>query len=307
MNLLHWSSQNILAVGLGCAVYLWNAATSKVTLLCDLAPRGDSVTSLTWNQNGLQLAVGTASGEVQLWDTLRCKKIRTMKGHFSRVGVLGWSEHILSSGSRDKRILQRDERAPEPYFMSLCAHKQEVCGLKWSFDDQMLASGANDNKLYIWSPHSSQPLARFNDHMAAVKAIAWSPHSPGLLASGGGTACRHIRFWNTSNFTPLTAIDTGSQVCNLVWSKTVNELASTHGYSQNQIVVWRYPCMSKVATLTGHTMRVLYLTMSPDSQTICTGAGDETLKFWNVFPPRRANPSSLSQSTVLSPSWSHIR
>ncbi|MCH84353.1 protein FIZZY-RELATED 2-like, partial [Trifolium medium] len=42
--------------------------------------------------------------------------------------------------------------------------------------------------------------------------------------------------------------------------------------------------MSKLATLTGHTYRVLYLAISPDGQTIVTGAGDETLRFWNVFP-----------------------
>ncbi|CAA3033710.1 hypothetical protein TSUD_382980 [Olea europaea subsp. europaea] len=34
-------------------------------------------------------------------------------------------------------------------------------------------------------------------------------------------------------------------VCNLAWSKNVNELVNTHGYSQNQIIVWRYPTMSK--------------------------------------------------------------
>lgn len=36
------------------------------------------------------------------------------------------------------------------------------------------------------------------------------------------------------------------QVCNLVWSKNVNELVSTHGYSQNQVVVWSYPSMNQV-------------------------------------------------------------
>lgn len=41
--------------------------------------------------------------------------------------------------------------------------------------------------------------------------------------------------------------------------------------------------MQQVATLTGHTLRVLYLAMSPDGQTIVTGAGDETLRFWNAF------------------------
>lgn len=68
-------------------------------------------------------------------------------------------------------------------------------------------------------------------------------------------------------------LGTGSQVCNLLWSKNVNEIVSTHGYSQNQIIVWKYPSMSKLATLTGHTLRVLYLAVSPDGQTIVTGAG----------------------------------
>ena len=74
-------------------------------------------------------------------------------------------------------------------------------------------------------------------------------------------------------------------MCNLVWSRNLNELVSTHGYSLNQIVVWKFPSMAKVATLTGHSTRVLYLALSPDGQTIVTGAGDETLRFWSVFPP----------------------
>ena len=41
------------------------------------------------------------------------------------------------------------------------------------------------------------------------------------------------------------------QVCNISWSRNVNEIVSTHGYSQNQIIVWKYPSMSKLATLTG--------------------------------------------------------
>jgi cell division cycle 20-like protein 1 (cofactor of APC complex) len=146
-------------------------------------------------------------------------------------------------------------------------------------------------------------------------ALRWSPHQHGLLASGGGTADRCIRFWNTLLDAPaLGAVDTGSQartharaaasarrgasmprrrrwgqVCNLMWSRSVNEIVSTHGYSLNQVgvlharslaraarvclsidvyvcvtlfargvrqvVVWRYPTMAKLATLTGHTFR----------------------------------------------------
>jgi cell division cycle 20-like protein 1 (cofactor of APC complex) len=41
--------------------------------------------------------------------------------------------------------------------------------------------------------------------------------------------------------------------------------------------------MTQVVSLTGHTYRVLYLAMSPDGRVVVTGAGDETLRFWNVF------------------------
>ncbi|MED6158280.1 Protein FIZZY-RELATED 3 [Stylosanthes scabra] len=287
LNLVDWSSQNVLAVGLGTCVYLWSASNSKVTKLCDLGPQ-DGVCSIQWTREGSYISIGTCLGQVQIWDGTRCKRIRTMGGHQTRTGVLAWNSRILASGSRDRNILQHDMRVSNDYISQLVGHKSEVCGLKWSSDDRQLASGGNDNQLLVWNQHSQQPVLRLTEHTAAVKAIAWSPHQSNLLASGGGTADRCIRFWNTSNGHQLNCIDSGSQVCNLAWSKNVNELVSTHGYSQNQITVWKYPSLAKVATLTGHSMRVLYLAMSPDGQTIVTGAGDETLRFWNVFPSMKA-------------------
>ncbi|CAA6666977.1 unnamed protein product [Spirodela intermedia] len=299
LNLVDWSPNNMLAVGLGNCVYLWNAYSSKVTTLCDLGI-DDSVCSVAWAQRGTHLAVGTSLGKVQIWDVSPCRRIRIMEGHRLRVGALAWSSSTLSSGSRDKIILQRDIRAQEDFVSKLTGHKSEVCGLKWSYDNRELASGGNDNRLFVWNQHSTQPVLKYCEHTAAVKAIAWSPHLHGLLASGGGTADRCIRFWNTTTNTHLSCVDTGSQVCNLVWSKNVNELVSTHGYSQNQIIVWRYPSMSKLATLIGHTMRVLYLAISPDGQTIVTGAGDETLRFWNVFPSPKfqSNESDIGSTSL---------
>jgi cell division cycle 20-like protein 1, cofactor of APC complex len=52
-----------------------------------------------------------------------------------------------------------------------------------------------------------------------------------------------------------------------------------------------------VASLSGHTNRVLYLAMSPDGETIVTGAGDETLRFWNAFP-KKDNPEREKESRL---------
>ena len=69
----------------------------------------------------------------------------------------------------------------------------QVCGLKWSSDYSQLASGGNDNKLMVWDPKTSFTHPQvYSDHVAAVKALAWSPHQRGLLASGGGTADRWV-------------------------------------------------------------------------------------------------------------------
>ena len=92
--------------------------------------------------------------------------------------------------------------------------------MKWSFDGHSLASGGNDNKLFIWNVHSQIPVHKLNQHTAAVKGLAWSPHNHGVLASGGGSAARTIKFWNTYNGCLMDSIDTGSQVCNLIFSKT---------------------------------------------------------------------------------------
>ena len=284
LNLVDWGSSNILGVGLGHCVYMWNSISGRVTKLCELAD--DTVTSVSWIQRGSHIAIGTNKGLVQIWDAERCRRLRTMTGHTARAGALAWNDHILTSGSRDRLIFHRDVRQADQYLRKLVGHKQEICGLRWNAEDGQLASGGNDNKLMVWDKLSETPLYKFSDHNAAVKAIAWSPHQHSLLASGGGTADRKIRFWNTATGSMVQEIDTGSQVCNLAWSKNSNEIVSTHGYSQNQIVVWKYPSMTQVVSLTGHTYRVLYLAMSPDGQTVVTGAGDETLRFWKCFGKR---------------------
>lgn len=305
LNLVDWGSSNILGVGLGSCVYMWNSASGRVTKLCDL--QDDIVTSVSWIQRGSHVSIGTNKGLVQIWDAERCRRLRTMTGHTARVGALAWNDHILTSGSRDRLIYHRDVRQPDQFLRKLVGHKQEVCGLRWNTEDGQLASGGNDNKLMVWDKLSQTPLWKFSDHTAAVKAIAWSPHQRSLLASGGGTADRRIKFWNTQTGTCVQEIDTGSQVCNLAWSKNSNELVSTHGYSQNQIVVWKYPSMTQVASLTGHTFRVLYLAMSPDGQTVVTGAGDETLRFWKCFGKRERDGVGGEGAGTKMERWGVIR
>nr|GLL22349.1 cell division cycle 20.1, cofactor of APC complex-like [Ipomoea trifida] len=209
----------------------------------------------------------------------------------------------------DGLINNNDVRVRAPIVETYRGHHQEVCGLKWSASGQQLASGGNDNLLHIWdrstasSNSSTQWLHRLDDHTAAVKALAWCPFQGNLMVSGGGGGDRCIKFWNTHTGACVNSVDTGSQVCALLWSKNERELLSSHGFTQNQLTLWKYPSMVKMAELTGHTSRVLFMAQSPDGCTVASAAGDETLRFWNVF----GTPEVAKQAPKSNPEpFSHI-
>lgn len=301
LNLVDWSNSNILAVGLGANVYLWNAGTGTIEQLFEL-DANDYVCSVAWIQEGPCLAVGTTEGNTELWDCSQMRRMRVMNGHTSRVGSLAWNSHILTSGSRLGKIVHHDVRQRDHLISTINAHAQEVCGLKWSPDGQYLASGGNDNMLQIWPSTSlagrnhHQPIHSFNQHQAAVKALAWCPWQSNVLASGGGTADRTIRFWNVNTGACLSSVDTKSQVCALLWSTNYKEIVSGHGYAQNQLTIWKYPSMTKVTDLIGHTSRVLHLAMSPDGTTVLSAGADETLRLWKCFqmdPQKKKEPSDI--------------
>jgi len=287
LNLLDWSSTNILAVALSDAVYTWNAETGSIDMLMESPDEHENgyPSAISWSEDGNFLAIGTSWNEVELWDVNQKKKLRTMAGHTARVGALTWNSFLLASGSRSGAIHHHDVRVASHLQGEVAFHTQDVCGLKWSHDKRHLASGGNDNILAVWSsdPSVTTPIHSFTQHQSAVKAVSWCPWQNSLLASGGGTADRCIKFWNVNSGSCLNSIDTKSQVCSIAWNTNYREIVSSHGFAHNQLILWKYPSMTRLAELQGHTARVLQLATSPDGQTVASAAADETIRLWKCF------------------------
>jgi hypothetical protein len=151
-------------------------------------------------------------------------------------------------------------------------HCQQICGLAWSSDGTLFASGGNDNNCFLFetkkvllpSNHFSETLATLDVRQgpsgesiytvtnragpvmhlphttarhkwtlnAAVKAMAFCPWKRGLIAIGGGSNDRCIHFYHTRSGTCLATIDCAAQVTSLVWSQTRREIAATFGFAQ---------------------------------------------------------------------------
>ena len=118
LNLLDWSSKNVVSIALGNTVYLWHATSGSIEELMQVGDEEGPVTSVNWGPDGKHIAVGLDNGEVQLWDSTALCKVRTMKGHSARVGSLAWNGGpILSSGSRDNTIINHDGEFRAPILM----------------------------------------------------------------------------------------------------------------------------------------------------------------------------------------------
>ncbi|GAB7348985.1 hypothetical protein MBLNU459_g7966t1 [Dothideomycetes sp. NU459] len=147
----------------------------------------------------------------------------------------------------------------------LTLHTQQICGLAWSPDGDFFATGGNDNMLFLFEtrkvlrplPNSAptvhvrsggttNPLpgqgtvlsiipGQESQHWtlnAAVKALAFCPWQPSLLAAGGGSNDRAIHFYHALSGATLATIDCAAQVTSLVWSRTRREIAATFGFAQ---------------------------------------------------------------------------
>ena len=87
------------------------------------------------------------------------------------------------------------------------------------------------------------------------------------------------------------------------WSESHRELVSSHGFSDNQLCLWKYSQsdnnLTKIKELRGHTSRVLHMAKSPDGTQIVTAGADETLRFWDIFSSQY---SSTGESKLKSSS-----
>lgn len=296
LNLLDWSSGNQVAIGLERNVYVWSADSGTVNPLLECSP-DTYVSSVKWSGDGAYVGVGLGTGEVQIWDVEEGAKLRSMYGHDTRVGAMGWSKHVLSSGARSGLVFNHDVRIAQHKIAELASHAGEVCGLEWRSDGAQLATGGNDNLVSIWDARSlNAPKFAKTNHHAAVKALSWCPWQPNLLATGGGSHDRHIHFWNTTTGARTNSIDTGSQVTSLRWSSHYKELASSSGFPDNSISLWSYPSLVKNIEIPAHESRVLHSCLSPDGQMLATAAADESLKFWKLFE-KKPGQSTVSAAS----------
>jgi WD40 repeat protein len=149
-DILDWSQKDVIAIALAGNIYLFKnkVKDNSVSKLAELVDTKYS--TVKFSPSGNYLALGEESGNLFFYDAVKETNILQIKPHLNRICSMSWmNENIISTGSRDATIKNFDIRT-KSCIASLEKHSQEVCGLRWSPEENYLASGGNENHIYIW-------------------------------------------------------------------------------------------------------------------------------------------------------------
>ena len=244
------------------------------------------VCGLEWDPSGRFLASGGNDNLLCIWDIRRTSSTST--GTASR----GESEAVRSPLMRRNSIQDSVREISKPLLVWR-DHMAAVKALDWCpHRSGYLATGGGtlDKRLMLWDVKTGTRLAMI-DTGSQICNMKWSPFSQGATLSSSQKQ-QHV----------------GGIFGEM-------ELLTTHGFTQNQLILWRVApqcprdaketvfyhstdylddnhlslCQRLIplATIKGHTQRVVHMDINPRSGLVTTGSGDETLRFWNIFGKKK--------------------
>ncbi|KAH8116213.1 WD40-repeat-containing domain protein [Phellopilus nigrolimitatus] len=331
-RLAAWSNKDLLAVAMRSSVVFRNMKTQTIGRVAGINP-DESATCINWSPDSASLAVGNDCGHVRVYEPDSHLLVRDFAPHHEKdfVGDFSWKDsNVMTVGYQTGQMRQFDIRVPKGG-KNIRSHKARICGVEWSPDGRFLATGGGDGIVVCWDARASKshPLGildlnslgcrwRARKHLSTVKAMAWCPWSPDLLATGGGTKDGAIRFWDaTHGRQKKLVINTNSQVTSLHFAPSCREIVSTHGYAfaasdgavalpaprRHSILVHSYPR----GELTGKVFdaphgRITHSCLSPDGTRLVTCGSDDSIRIYKVFGKQevdsRVEEDMWSQSII---------
>ncbi|KAJ6826880.1 periodic tryptophan protein 2-like protein [Iris pallida] len=174
----------------------------------------------------------------------------------------------------------------ESYILKQQGHYFDVNCVSYSPDSQMLATGADDNKVKVWTVSSGFCFVTFSEHTNAVTAVHFMANNHCLLsASLDGTVrawdlfrYRNFRTFTTPSprqFVALTSDHSGEVIC----AGTLDSF---------EIFVWSMKTGRLLDILSGHGGPVHGLVFAPTAAILASSSWDKTVRLWDVFEGKGA-------------------
>jgi WD40 repeat protein len=245
-----------------------------------------SVLSVAFSPNGMQLAAGTNTGEIRIWQMGDGTPLYTLSGHTDWVWGLDYSPDgvLLASGCSDQTIRLWDV-ANEQCIRVLHGHTHRIRSVRFSNDGTMLASASEDTTIRIWDVKSGAVSHILTGHTNPVRAIGFTPDGKMLVS---GSDDQTVRIWEIRTEQCIRVLEGHtSQIWSLALSSDGTIIAS--GSDDRTVRMWDIQTGQCLSVLRGHTNWICSLAFAPTGTTLASGSADGTVRIWDGYTGQPMN------------------
>ncbi len=249
------------------------------------------------------LAVGFENGDIRIMharvDRMRPSEQFKMQTHTSKIAALIWIAEMstLVAASHDSKIsmhtfnMSRDGISETKMFT---AHSKAVDAIVFSSRDAVVASCGLERDILVWSPFTTQLLARLIGHNSSVFSLVVDPLSSTLVSLGSD---RQVYVWSLTNFQYICKQDLASKLHAVVDIKSIVIEGSTMFWGTNVPIAWQISHSlipdSKITRTTSHTSPVIAFLQSDHFEQFITVHADGQAATWAM-----ANGSEITSFPV---------
>lgn len=249
---------------------------------------------------GLNLVVaGFASGIFGLYQMpdFICIHLLSISREKLTTSIFNGTGNWLAFGCAKLGQLLVWEWRSESYVLKQQGHYFDVNSVAYSPDSQLIATGADDNKLKVWNASSGFCFVTFAEHTNSVTAVHFLPGNKTVLsASLDGT----VRAWDLLRYRNFRTFTTPSptQFASLTADQS-GEVICAGSLDSFQIYVWSMKTGRLLDILSGHEGPVHGLTFSPVHEMLASSSWDKSVRIWDVFDGKGGLETFLHTHDVL--------
>ncbi|ETO06131.1 WD-repeat protein [Reticulomyxa filosa] len=308
-------------------VFILDTFISSSKLIKTFCGHIDNVWSIdysTFDCNHL-LCSGSSDATIRVWDIDANKQIQLLNNEnsssvycvkFSSYHYHNYHRNIICFCSYDNTIRFWDIKDNQQ-LQIFNEHTRWVGGIEFSSFNggRYLCSGSADTTMRLWDVETSKSLHVFDGHTSAVRCVDFSPlqnsnndnknNNIGVIGGNGYTICSGsweaiINIWDIETTKQLNTFEGHKRGVNSVKYGS-NELINTilSGSEEGSVRLWDIRSGKQIQVFYGHTDWVNTVEYSPfivnnievdfNSNVICSGSSDNTIRFWDV----RSNKKEL--------------
>ncbi|KAL6513035.1 U3 snoRNP protein [Orobanche minor] len=169
----------------------------------------------------------------------------------------------------------------ESYILKQQGHYFDVNCLAYSPDSQLLATGADDNKVKVWTASSGFCFVTFSEHTNAVTALHFMASNHCLLSASLDGTVRAWDLFRYRNFRTFVT-PTPKQFVSLAADQS-GEVICAGTLDSFEIFVWSMKTGRLLDVLSGHEGPVHGLMFSPTSAMLASSSWDKTVRLWDIY------------------------